>query len=60
MGSKEKFLKIYSSLPMGVRKEIVLILEEKPIIWDVAYIEINQDTKLGEIILEKLKTLELI
>ena len=59
MGSKENFLKIYSSLPMGVRGEIILVLEGKPITWDVSYIEVDQDTKLGETILEKLEDLNL-
>ena len=60
MGNKENFLKIYSSLPIGVRNEIVLVLDKKPITWDVAYIEVDQDTDLGKIILEKLENLKLI
>ena len=61
MKTKEKFLKIYSDLPLGVRKEIILVLDDnRPITWDVAFIEINNDTPLSKIILEKLEKLEII
>jgi hypothetical protein len=60
MLQKEKFIKIYSNLPLGVRKEIILILEEKPISWDVAYIEIWNNTATSKFILEKLEKLQII
>lgn len=60
-GSREKFLKIYANLPLGVRQEIILVLEEKgPITWDVAFFEVDNNTPLSEIILKKLKKLEII
>ncbi len=60
-GSKEKFLKIYANLPLGIRKEIILVLDDdRPITWDVAFIEIKENTSLSEIILEKLEKLEII
>ena len=61
LGTKEKFLKIYANLPLGVRQEIILVLEEKgPITWDVAFIEVDNDTELSKTILEKLEKLQLI
>ena len=58
---KEKFLKIYANLPINLRNEIILVLEkEGPITWNAAYIEINNDTKLGGIILKKLVQLKII
>lgn len=60
-GDKENFLKIYANLPLGIRKEIILVLDrEGPISWEVAYIEVFTDTKFGQVILEKLKNLEII
>ncbi len=60
-GRKEKFLKIYANLPLGVRKEIVLVLDDgKPITWDVVFIEVEGDTPLSRDILEKLEKLEII
>ena len=58
---KENFLKVYAILPINIRDDIVLVLKDKgPITWNVAYIEINNDTKLGEIIFKKLVQLKII
>lgn len=59
-GTKEKFLKIYANLPIPVREEIVLKIDEKTISWNVAYLEISQDTTLSKTILEKLEKLQII
>ncbi|MEK9153626.1 MAG: hypothetical protein AAB723_03445 [Patescibacteria group bacterium] len=60
LGNKEKFLKIYANLPLGVRQEIILVLGGKPITWNVAFIEVKAKTALSEIILGKLKKLRFI
>lgn len=60
LGTKEKFLKIYANLPIGVRQEIILTLDNKPITWDVAFIEINNKTELSNTILKKLHKLKII
>ncbi len=58
---RERFLKLFSNLPISLRKETILVLEkEGPISWEVAYIEVEEKTNLGEKILEKLKNLEII
>lgn len=60
-GSREKFLKIYANLPLGVRGEIIAVLDDgKPITWDVAFFEVDNNTELSKVILEKLEKLELI
>ncbi len=59
--NREKFLKVYSNLPINLRKEVILVLEEKgPISWEVAYLEVENKTKLGEKILERLSKLKII
>jgi hypothetical protein len=61
LGRKEKFLKIYANLPLGVRQEMILVLDDRgPITWDVAFIEVKSDTPLSKIILEKLENLRII
>ena len=60
-GIKEKFLKIYVNLPLGVRQEIVLVLDDgRPITWDVAFVEVESNTQLSAQILEKLQKLRII
>jgi len=59
--SREKFLKLYSNLPINLRKEVILVLEDKgPITWEVAYLEVENKTKLSEIILKKLAEMRII
>jgi len=61
MGNKEKFLKIYANLPLGVRQEIILVLDEYgAITWNVAAVEVEADTPLSKTILEKLERLKII
>ncbi|MFH1472079.1 MAG: hypothetical protein ABIF85_04205 [Nanoarchaeota archaeon] len=57
---KDRFLRAYSNVPLGVRNEIILVIDGEPITWNVAYIEINKNTKPAERILKKLIELELI
>jgi len=58
---REKFIKIYSNLPLGIRQEIILVLEDgKPITWNATFIEVEAKTPLSEEILEKLEKLKII
>lgn len=58
---KERFLKTYSNLPINVRNDIIYVLSEKgPITWNVAYLEISNDTPIGNEILKKLDELGFI
>lgn len=57
---REKFLKIYADLPLGIRKEIILILDKEPITWNAAYIEVFNKTQKSEKILKKLDELRII
>ena len=61
MEGKDRFFKVYANLPINLREEIVLVLPGRgPITWNVAYLEINNDTKLGEEIVKKLIELKII
>jgi len=64
---KARFLRVYQNLPLNERKNAILVLEDKgktpekkPISWDIAYLEIEQETSVGEKILNKLIKLNLI
>ena len=60
MENKEKFLKIYANLPLGLRGEIVVVLEDEPLTWNSVYIEVVNDTLKGKEIIEKLIEMEII
>lgn len=57
---REKFLITYPNIPLNARKETILVLEGQPITWEVAYLEIRNDTLAGKKILEKLQELKLL
>lgn len=58
---KERFFKVYANLPLNLRNEVILVLPDiGPITWQVAYLEISNDTKIGTHILSKLIELKII
>ena len=59
---KTRFFKVYSNLPVNIRKEVVLDLGEPtgPITWEIAYREVNGNTELGDKIVNKLVELNFI
>ena len=59
--NREKFLKIYANLPIAVREEIIITLDDgKTVSWNAAFFEVENQTSLGEIILEKLEKVKII
>ncbi|MCK5211635.1 hypothetical protein KAJ89_02945 [Candidatus Parcubacteria bacterium] len=61
---KSRFIKIYSNLPIRLRDEIVLVVnyqdKKQPITWNVAYVEISNNTELGKTIYNELIKMEII
>ncbi len=61
LATRERFLKVYANLPLPVREEVVFIDEnQSPISWNVAYLEVVNNTELGKKILDKLNELKII
>ena len=58
--TKERFIEVYSNIPLGVRREIILVVDNKPITWNAAYIEVSEDSKLGKEILKKFENLGIL
>ncbi len=57
---RENFLKVYANIPLGLRDEIILVFEDRPLTWNVAYIEVKANTDISFKILKELKELNLI
>ncbi len=57
---RENFLKVYANLPLGLRDDIILVFESKPLTWNVVYLEVMANTDLSNKILKELKDLNLI
>lgn len=60
MELKSIFFRTYANLPLGVRNEIVAVVDSEPITWNVAKLEIEQDTEKGKQVLELLFKLDIL
>ncbi len=56
----EAFFKLYSNLPMNLRGEVILVIDDQPITWKVAYNEVSNKTDLGKKIFNKLVDLNIL
>lgn len=54
MDRNSQFLKIYANLPLNQRSEIIAVIDNEELTWNSAKIEIVNNTKKGEEILDKL------
>ena len=57
---RAEFIRTYSRLPIPTRDEVIVVIDDKPLTWDVAYIEVEGDTKLGNKILKKLLKMNIL
>lgn len=55
-----KFMNIYANLPINLRDEVIVVIDKKPITWNVAYFEVKNKTIIGTKILKTLSELRLI
>ena len=55
-----KFQQIYANLPLNQRNEIVVVIDNEPLTWNAARIEIDNDTDKGKQILDLLVKLKII
>ena len=60
MDLKQRFYQVYNNLALGVREEVVLVINNESITWRVARLEVDNNTPLSKEILEKLKELKFI
>lgn len=60
MDKKARFHQIYANLPLSLRNEIVVVIDDEPLTWNAAKIEIENNTKKGKEILEKLIKMEIV
>ena len=57
---KAKFLKLFPSVPLLLRNEIIALVDNQTISWTAAYGEIKSDTDKAKIILTHLKQIGLL
>ena len=55
-----RFNLIYANLPMKERIQAVIVINNEPMSWEMAFREINNNTVLGKRILEELIKLQIV
>lgn len=60
MDKKAIFMKTYANLPLGTRQEVVAVIDNEPLSWQAAWLEIDQDTPKGKEILDYLFELKIL
>jgi len=54
---KSKFIKTYANLPLNLRNEIVIVIDDEPLTWNACWVEVENNTNILVIsILKGLKT----
>ena len=54
------FRKIYANLPVKARDEIIVVIDGEPYSWRSVRLELDNNTALGQKMLEKMIKMELI
>ena len=54
------FQGIYANIPMGVRNEIVAVIDHEPMTFKIVKMEVDGNTKVGHRALDQLRKLEII
>ena len=57
---KSRFYKTFADLPLGVRDEIVLVLNGQPMTWNVIKFEVDVDSKLSKEALKLMSELKFL
>ena len=57
---KAKFLKLFASVPLPLRDEIIAMTDDQTISWAAAYGEIRQDTDKAQVIIQHLQQIGLL
>lgn len=60
MDNNARFEQVYANLPLPARSEIVVVLDNEPLTWNAARIEVEHNTEKGKQILKKLSDMKII
>ena len=60
MNDYSRFLKVYANVPQSLRTGIIAVVDDEPYTWNSVYIELCNNTSLGDKIYKKLIKMEII
>lgn len=60
MDKKAIFMKAYANLPLGMRRDVVAVINKEPLSWNACWLEIDNNTEKGKQILDYLFELKIL
>ena len=57
---RAKFLRIFANVPENLRQDIIVVIDKKPYTWNTCFIEINNNSALGQKILKTLENIKIL
>ena len=57
---RAKFLRIYANIPAELREDMLVVVDKKTYSWDISYLEIRDNTPLGQKILKTLENMGIL
>lgn len=57
---KIAFFRVYSNVPLGVREEVVIVIDDAALSWNATYYEVLANSPVSERILMELRELAII
>lgn len=60
MDKNALFERVYANLPLNARNEIVVVIDNEPMTWNAAKIEVENNTEKGKQLLQKLSDMKII
>lgn len=57
---RAKFLRIYADIPEELRSDIIVIVDDKTYTWNTSYLEVRDNTTIGQKILKALEDTKII
>lgn len=57
---REKFYQVYADLPLGIRDQIVVVVDDEPMTWRALKLEVDNNTQAGKKGIQKLFSLGIL
>lgn len=57
---REKFYQVYADLPLGIRDQIVVVVDDEPMTWRALKLEVDNNTQVGKKGIQKLFSLGIL
>ena len=57
---KGRFFRVYANVPLQLRDEVIIVIDNQPVSWQAAFIEVRSDSENGRKIVSEMAKLDLI